>query len=1122
MDRIRHYIYLLCVAVCMMAMQACTDDELLPDGGAVPEGMARLDTEVRFYPLVEALTQGPESRSDGLVLGGEAGSDTGHTVAPSGDMMDQVRSLIVLVYDSSGNLSAKVDPITVDLDTYVPELEDRTDADASNGASAQEATYCVKFPLELPYGNWQIYAVANKPEILTPAYSEAIKTVAGLRGIKLSWVPDDIAANSEMFGFFTQDKADAKTMNFMSSGVVSVRPESKGLHCWLRRAVSKLTIDFDGTGLRPDVKVYIKEARVYDIADGCYLGRYSCVGEPTDKDVVFGGFGFSESAHRLVYGAGSEEDYEKWPVVESGGTLTTYKDKGEEVNFHDELAYCLPFYENMQGRGVKKYQDADSDGTVDYPDAGEYETDADGNPVLTEHGSKKWLFEEAKDRKPNGTYVEVTGYYVSENDNYTSKGPIKYRFMLGKDVVDNYDCERNHHYKLTLKFQGNGNDADWHIEYKEAGGVTFPNPVYISYLYNHSMQFPIRVNTGGRDLEYVRCEITRNNWAPDIPDWDTRPDEDRLDYYRDVDKNNNFGFGEPWNGFLSLLQTSRTQVDPENSKPYETNKSYYNRKMTETESGYDVYRYSRKYLVSPGLHGGNVTDENNGKSETHKAGDYTVTLRKNVVELKVPLYTRAKNLVKATGYTGNNPYVGYPRHAEVNVYVKYVDDEKETLAGTTDVYQVRRLVNPKGVYRDRGNNTTFDVKLMELERESAKTFTPLKSIGPWKAYVVCGDVGFIDLGGKAEVTGENDEEVAFPINFHGETPEDDSRFAVVRVEYHNFSCYHLIFVRQGDAPVRLFDEKVEGKQTYWHTYNMWCYEKGDDKRPEVENVLDEGSLFRYVQWFGIDASNQKYTNKADNYWVSVSPDDFKGQVPAEFKMSNADAMSWDGIGSKPYGSREWTDYEITRANGAKESYELPLVEDYILLRRNTEQGFGVLYGDAATGVKSDVREAYGYQRDAQGVADGACGMRGVFVYRGAEGDPDRGAHTFFPIGASGYGRRKHKGVHAFGDSETESGVLRYASGRTGVYKVNGTDNPEAVDRPLFYDLYMRPGAVYWAKKTADWVEDGENNANCLGLDINYFTFDFSPIVRTNLFGERAKESEWSKSDACLIRCVDRR
>ena len=86
-------------------------------------------------------------------------------------------------------------------------------------------------------------------------------------------------------------------------------------------------------------------------------------------------------------------------------------------------------------------------------------------------------------------------FYVSINDKKVGRGPIKYRFMLGKDVITDYNAERNHHYKLTLKFKGYANDADWHIEYEEPEpGIEVPNPYYISYLYNRTMNLPVKIN----------------------------------------------------------------------------------------------------------------------------------------------------------------------------------------------------------------------------------------------------------------------------------------------------------------------------------------------------------------------------------------------------------------------------------------------------------------------------------------------------------------------------------------------------------------------------------------------------------------------------------------------------
>lgn len=139
----------------------------------------------------------------------------------------------------------------------------------------------------------------------------------------------------------------------------------------------------------------------------------------------------------------------------------------------------------------------------------------------------------------------------------------------------------------------------------------------------------------------------------------------------------------------------------------------------------------------------------------------------------------------------------------------------------------------------------------------------------------------------------------------------------------------------------------------------------------------------------------------------------------------------------------------TTVNGLE--CELPTVQDFINLRDNTEQGYGVLYGDGATTVQSDMNKVYGYRRDANGVVDPTYGMRGCFVYIGYKQNDKvpRAEHIFFPIGASGYGRRKEIGVHQFGEAELHRGTLRYASGRTNFYRF--------AEGPLFYDLFKRRG-----------------------------------------------------------------
>ena len=141
-------------------------------------------------------------------------------------------------------------------------------------------------------------------------------------------------------------------------------------------------------------------------------------------------------------------------------------------------------------------------------------------------------------------------------------------------------------------------------------------------------------------------------------------------------------------------------------------------------------------------------------------------------------------------------------------------------------------------------------------------------------------------------------------------------------------------------------------------------------------------------------------------------------------------------------------------------------------------------------------------RGAKGIA-----LRGCFVY-----NEQTGKNLFFPIGASGYGHRK--------DSRGElaenqyKGILRYASSRNTYFKPTDVSDayPNGVnDCPLFYDIYMRPGAIYWYDKTGENKVNGTTE-NSVGWDFNYFTFDFYPMGSWGTSGGK---------DACFVRCVEK-
>lgn len=1025
---VRHIILFLMIAT----VTSCYDEFMKQE--IIGEGKASISATLDFKPMSSALSR----------------------TRAAGDALKDISSLHVLLYDKDKNLIEKWK-----IDGYTVSDENRNDSDAENGNSAETSTKraTFKLPEEIGFGKYYMYAVANIPDLLTnSAYSEAIKTVDGLKGIPLTWDSENVAKNGQMIGFFTKSSAPALSADDES---LIVNEKSVKLHAWLRRAASKVTVAFDGSNLKEGVFIYIQSVQIKDIPSQCYLGKDNNVGrEGYTLDMPGSGPDMSDGETITYHEGDMAEDFEY------GEGCADHRVTVGSPHFgsHDETAPALYFYENMQGAGVTmpdKRQDADNNGILDFP----------GLPNKPEDPNKEWNYR-LKDAVPYGTYIEVHAHYISNNSERLGNGHIIYRFMLGQNETNDYNAKRNCHYKLTLKFKNFANEADWHIEYEEPEpGVMTPEPYYISYLYNHSMMYPIKVNTGGRKIEYIKAEILENNWAPYNASSDI--------YYTGAPN----GVAAPWNGFLSLHKTTETVL-------YEnrigSNEQYYNKVPKRGEREY------KDFVLPGGITSKEFTTENSEPDDKYRVEKHPTEA--NTYNIYIPMYTRAKQMISTTGYTGNNPYVAYQRKARVKITTKLEGLDK-IFENEVPIYQVRRVVNPKGIYRSLKNNKSFHVVLKRLPGEDQQMFKTFQSEGPWKAYVVketngkgitlsVTDPNTTELKddpeyGKA-IYGKTGSVIDFNVNFEQSSDNpSENRYAIIRVEYHNYTCQHLIFVRQGDKPDDLVTNGVK-----WYAMNMKTTSE------LASNPLDEGSLFKFGNWsHPIDALSNKNPREP---WINVTPGDFK--IYPEDGFTNAatgDKMAWTDIihsnTTDGFGNPQMANARV--ATGA----------DFWELRKYSyiEQGYGVLYGDDATETADDIVEVYGYNYEHN---KSGRGMRGCFAY-----NSETGKNLFFPIGASGYGHRKQSYPATWGDPETINGVLRYAAGRTKLY-------PSPVERPLFYDLYKRPGGIYWLNAEIPQNYFTPTDGVSLGWDINYFSFDFNFISKGNLIRSGG-------SDACFVRCV---
>lgn len=942
----------------------------------------------------------------------------------SGTALKHIESLCVLLYDKDGNLAMKVPQADLKNLQFTDNDKMAPDTPADGGHQAESTTPKASFSIPgIPFGHYRIYAVANMGDL----DGLDISTEERLKEVPLIWDEENIGANAQMFGYFTP--ADNMSSQGFQAPDIAVNRSSFPLHAWLKRAASKVTVNVDGTALNPGVKVWIHSVQIKDIARYCYLGKPHTV-----------------SSHLIADGemiSYSASDGKNGPEISNDSPLL-------DADAHSETAQALYFYENMQGTGQSKHQSWDGGNTTQFPNGNNPEDEG------------------FKDGKEAGTYVQVCGYYR----NNEGEGPIIYRFMLGKDTENNYDAERNYHYKLTLRLKNNANDNDWHIVYNPEPDIVVPDPYFISYTYDQSMSVPIKF-TGGR-LVSLRAEIpeddevNKNSWHPVNNDGSELPNRARPYWTGTVD---NPG---PWNGFLSLRKTSEAVIGKDcaggEAKSYTKNKEYWD----ENNRGW------REYDTSPGKHV-DAAD-----------GDYTVSTNgSGEWEVRVPLFTRAKQLVPTTGYTGNNPYVAYRRQAKVKFIAKIVDSEGMTHTVTKDIciQQMRRVVNPTGIWRDAERADPFHVVMMVQEGEESPVFTPLKSEGPWVAVIKNGDwFDLVATEGKSQknpdgtVSGKSGSEVDFTFRPKGTT--STPRFGIIKIYYNNYTCIHLIFVRQGYDPV-----SFRGSNTKWHSFNLLTATE------ETADPVIEGSYFRQHNTdLPIAASNNT------EEWFD------KNGATRDFIIAGSGvSKKWADIKTD---KTDWPEFTI---NGKK--CRLPQKKDFdaITEDKNTIYGYGVLYTDASGAVAESVSDAYG-ARDAGNLT--SKGMRGVFVC-----DTLSGTNLFFPIGASGYGRFKQLAPDERYNRQRAgwAGVIQYANRYSAFPEtdINGVLGFPVRFKPLMWDLWRRPGAVYWLAK---------DETDEYGLDINYYTYDFNVGTLGNLgigiWPGWGGGPDPSGTDAVLMRLVE--
>ena len=1124
MNTLRKLLHHCILLLAALAVAGCSDDMEIDQNG-IPRGMANLDVQLTF-------DQETASLSTRAIQGGDEGR-----------LIEDIRDLYMAVYNVDTKVmklhhvykdgQALSDPDITNV--KYEKTDNRPDYGDGSDKQQDDATGRITYNFKLASGRYNIYAIANVDGSLL----EGKTSPEQLKAIDFEWNTGNTALNNQMFGVFTINSINP---NADDKNPLTVNPGTAKLYCGVKRLASKVTIAFDGRDLFDNVQIYITDVAIRDIPKRCTLGEGNRAGaKELDEDgkpyhtnddllaIKRGRYGFEDGVlgigQRITVQTLPEDETEILPgryihINNSNSSYLGFHDKGGEVvsdstKAHANDAVALFFYENNQGTGKSKKQSQDGI-NIDFP-----------NDSIEEVNNQPsgW-----KDQKPFGTYVEVKGYYRNINsNNNVGHGPIIYRFMLGQDADRDYNAKRNTHYKLTLRFKGNGNDADWHIEYKEKPGIYVTSPQYISYLYNKKMMASIKIIGELKEGTKLKAEIVGNPddakamgltnatgtyWRPwgdgseDFPipvgghaDGNTSIPDPNYDnpstyaYYNGEIENDG-----AWNSFLSLRQTNIVTIDqPAEGQAMEDGTISKDDAQTGVHHNELFYtkenKGNREYEIAPGPH------------EDAKDGSYFVEAIRaegnSATEqiFHVPLYTRAKVLNTRTGYSGNNPYVAYPRKARVHITAEL--ENGTPIETYLDIIQVRRIVNPKAVWRREGNQTPFHVTLLRLPKDDEHTdFEEFDSDGGWCADVVSGDDGnIITLTSTQKGSGENsslqeglthieglsEHPIDFYINFTGKKGH-----AGIRIRYHNYTCEHDIYCAVGDDPVQL----NTNTSIWWETRNVYRFDTQGNP-VLTETPMEEGSLFRRGNPAAILAIN--------NIDLREPLESFSVLEKGSTSVTN---KSWTDL--KPELSR-MADWDIP--DNDKNGKHIATIQDFFTLLPSTnddeltfpiKQAYGVLYGDAATEVQHTQEGSYRYMRDG----DQRRGMRGCIVY-----NVNTLKHIFLPIGNAGFGHRKNEGGWQNHDL---NGTLRYAT-RSSYFSRNSSSLIKY--QPLFEDLFRRPGAIYWCKENK--YKDPDNKTSS-AFDINYFSFSFKGYngnATRSIDGENYNDPDPSIVDAAFVRTV---
>lgn len=1099
----------------------------------------------------------------------------------SGDIITHIDNIWILVYDMEGNLHKTLSKFYDNPDTN----PDFTITETREGTEEEDGICKATLKLMLPFDMYRIIAIANYPAIdIDSTDSERnVLTLGSLSRYPFpQWDQTTISNNKYMSGWFSNSSEATKVGE--SPEPVTISSTDVNLHCWLRRAVSKVTVSFDTSNLLDNITIYLESIEIKDIpkygpkilensmvwnrdADGnVNFTTDNVSGEMTlNTDSLLQGekIRFYHTERPKDQNIDPSQFYDASAIVLTSGKngFTERYPKPHAANSENSLF----FYENMQGKGKDKSQidptSADKDLTQpSYPDG--------VNLNNTYY----------KDSKPGGTYIEVKAFYVSTLPGNVGQGEIVYRFMLGKDVTTDYNAERNHHYKLTLKFNGYANDVDWHIEYDKEiqRGVYVPH-VWVSYLYNQpsigngatamgtssywEKCYPIRLTGNVDESKKLIIRIIESNWYPDGAKGKTNEFGDPIYYEGNVYTFNETGtqdYYKPrlsskvlytgiWSGFFSLyVPAGETEICNtsgrysageylywygKGQKPYYKDIIDDSHNVTDLDRIYDpipkdlLYDYGlgyREYDISKT----GVVQDDYGFYKVEKSGS---GVNKEII-VYIPIFTRALEINGKKAFSGGNPFFSYQRTGKIKATATFKTENSKTeeINYTADVTQVKRITNPKMVMRSHDNTSPFTVTLMHRDGETQNdNFKFFESDGSWRATLISNDGGWRMLGSVGGMlTGKGGTVIRFTVQPTNTINIKETRCAIVKVEYHNYHCVHYIHLRQGYAPIQL--DGALG--SYWHTFNLAYVDNVSSKTADAvfsNCPLEEGGMFTYGNFDkaidpinNVDESTTGDPLKDEPKYTPgfIIPDRFQNisGIDGKFVLSPVKASN-DGTQS----AGTWANVSSGSAyNNHFSNWTVKFGGEKVTVPR-WEDYNGVIFNNPNVEYGFGLAFADGADNNVIDGGDDRAAFRHVwFTEKSNTSDTN---WTLTPMWGlddeNNFGMR----VCVVYDINTYN-AIPFPIGYTGFGRRRNSDgNLRYGDftslgqgRPNMAPMLYNLYTQYGAVYWLDRQEGEWNGESVRGMDFNYSSYDFGPFFNQNLFGNA---TVGDKSDAVFVRMI---